>query len=114
MRSCLGCGLKRPKKELVRVVRTPSGSVELDPGGRTAGRGAYVCPSADCLRAAVKARRLEKALETAVPDDVLETLSQTVNAGPTPVQAREAPGTASEGVEAPAARDSRRRSPMKG
>ncbi|RJQ11284.1 MAG: YlxR family protein [Bacillota bacterium] len=114
LRSCLGCGLKRPKKELVRVVRTPSGSVELDPGGRRAGRGAYVCPSGDCLKAAVKARRLEKALETAVPDDVLETLSQAVNAGLTPVPAGKAPGTALEVAKAPPSPDPTRRDPMKG
>jgi len=80
LRSCMGCGAKRPKRELVRVVRTPSGAVEIDPTGRRAGRGAYVCPTIECLKAAVKGKRLERALETPVPDEVLETLTRAVEA----------------------------------
>lgn len=78
LRSCLGCGAKRPKRELVRVVRTPTGAIEIDLTGRKAGRGAYVCPGPDCLKAAVKGKKLERALEAPVPDLVVEELAQAV------------------------------------
>ena len=58
MRMCTGCGEMKPKKELVRVVKSPEGEVFLDQTGKKPGRGAYVCRSADCLKAARKARRL--------------------------------------------------------
>jgi hypothetical protein len=80
LRTCLGCGAKRPKKELIRVVRVPSGTVRVDASGRLAGRGAYVCPSEECLRGAAKGRKLERALEVPVPDDVLDELSRAVAA----------------------------------
>lgn len=78
LRSCLGCGAKRLKRELVRVVRTPAGAIELDLTGRKAGRGAYVCPDPDCLKAAVKGKKLERALEAPVPDLVVNELAQAV------------------------------------
>jgi len=81
LRTCLGCGQKKPKRELVRVVRTPSGAIEVDPTGRKAGRGAYVCPGESCLRTAVRGRRLERALEVAVPEEVLDLLAKAVSDG---------------------------------
>jgi len=80
LRTCIGCGRKRPKKELVRVVRIPSGQVEVDPSGRRPGRGAYVCPGADCLAVAVKGGKFGRALETPVPDHVFESLAEAVAA----------------------------------
>ncbi|MDI3281344.1 MAG: YlxR family protein [Bacillota bacterium] len=62
-RTCLGCRSVRPKKELIRIVRTPEGSVVVDPTGKRSGRGAYLCPSPDCLERARKGKTLEKALE---------------------------------------------------
>lgn len=70
LRRCSGCGESKPKKELVRVVRAPDGTVSLDLTGKKAGRGAYVCPSAACLAKARKARRIERALEVAIPEEV--------------------------------------------
>ncbi len=78
LRTCLGCGAKRPKRELVRVVRTPAGPIELDPTGRRAGRGAYLCPGGDCLRAAMKGKRLERALEAPVPEEVYRALAEAI------------------------------------
>lgn len=75
MRRCSGCGESKPKKELVRVVRAPDGVVSLDLTGKKPGRGAYVCPSAACLAKARKARRIERALETAIPDDVYDAMA---------------------------------------
>ena len=70
MRMCAGCGEHKPKKELVRVVKSPEGEISLDTTGRKPGRGAYVCRSADCLRLARKARRLERAFSCQIPDEV--------------------------------------------
>ncbi|MBC7335585.1 MAG: YlxR family protein, partial [Clostridia bacterium] len=65
-RMCLGCRAKRPKRELVRVVRTPAGEVLIDPTGKRSGRGAYVCPQEECLRKAIKHKALERALTVSV------------------------------------------------
>lgn len=73
-RMCVGCQTMKNKKELLRVVRTPEGSILLDATGKKSGRGAYVCPSSECLTAAVKAKRLEKALEHAISQEVYEQL----------------------------------------
>jgi predicted RNA-binding protein YlxR (DUF448 family) len=71
-RMCVGCGQMRPKKELLRVVRTPDGVIEFDssPAKKQSGRGAYLCPSRDCLQKAIKGKRLEKALEHPISDEV--------------------------------------------
>jgi uncharacterized protein len=71
-RMCVGCGQLKPKKELLRVVRTPDGVIEFDnsPAGKKSGRGAYLCFSKECLAKAVKGKRLEKALEHPISDEV--------------------------------------------
>lgn len=71
-RQCVGCGQLKPKKELLRVVRTPDGVIEFDasPAGKKSGRGAYLCRSKDCLSKAVKGKRLERALEAPISDEV--------------------------------------------
>jgi predicted RNA-binding protein YlxR (DUF448 family) len=71
-RKCMGCNEKRPKKELVRVVRVPDGSVELDVNGKKNGRGAYICPKISCYEKALKTKRLERCLETPIPDTVYD------------------------------------------
>ena len=76
MRQCLGCREHKPKRELVRIVRSPEGQVSLDRSGKMNGRGAYLCHDPECLRRAVKAKALERAFGTAVPDDVLERLTE--------------------------------------
>jgi predicted RNA-binding protein YlxR (DUF448 family) len=81
LRKCVGCGEMKPKKELVRVVKSPEGELSLDPTGKKAGRGAYVCTSPACLTASRKAKRLEKAFACRVPDalyDELEGLARNV------------------------------------
>ena len=74
LRKCTGCGEMKPKKELVRVVKSPEGEVSLDLTGRKPGRGAYVCPRVDCLRLARKARRLEKAFSCPIPAEVYDRM----------------------------------------
>ncbi|AGA69998.1 putative nucleic-acid-binding protein implicated in transcription termination [Desulfitobacterium dichloroeliminans LMG P-21439] len=75
-RMCLGCQEMKPKKDLIRVVRTPEGTVELDPTGKRNGRGAYICLQVDCFRAAVKGKRFQKALELELSPQVIEELER--------------------------------------
>ncbi|MCL4516995.1 MAG: YlxR family protein [Firmicutes bacterium] len=79
-RTCVGCQTVRPKKELVRVVRTPEGEVLVDPTGKKSGRGAYLCPNVECLKAAVKGKRLQKALEQPISEEVLQALGLRLGA----------------------------------
>jgi predicted RNA-binding protein YlxR (DUF448 family) len=74
MRQCAVCGASRPKRELVRLVRTPEGEVALDPTGRRNGRGVYVCPSEECRRKAARSDRLGQRLGVAVPEAVRQAL----------------------------------------
>lgn len=76
MRQCLGCREMKPKKELIRVVRSPEGDISLDFKGKAPGRGAYICPNAQCLKKAVRARALEKAFSAQIPEDVYEKLNE--------------------------------------
>jgi len=80
LRKCTGCGEMKSKKELVRVVRTPEGEVQLDLTGRKAGRGAYVCPDLACLQKARKAKRFERAFGCAIPETVYETMEKELAA----------------------------------
>lgn len=76
LRKCTGCGEMKPKKELIRVVKSPEGELSLDTTGRKPGRGAYVCPNIDCLRTARKAKRLEKAFSCPIPAEVYDRMEE--------------------------------------
>lgn len=76
MRMCTGCGEMKPKSELVRVVRGPEGDVSVDLTGKKPGRGAYICRDAECLRAARKKRRLEKAFSCQIDSDVYDAMEK--------------------------------------
>lgn len=78
MRRCTGCNEQRPKRELVRVVRSPEGEVSMDLTGKKAGRGAYLCPSAACLAKARKAKRLERTFEVPIPGEIYERLTEEI------------------------------------
>ena len=78
LRRCTGCNEQKPKKELVRVVRSPQGEIALDRVGKLPGRGAYLCPSAQCLAKARKAKRLERALDAQIPPEVYERIEQEI------------------------------------
>ena len=81
MRQCLGCREMKPKRELIRVVRSPEGEISLDFKGKASGRGAYVCPNPACLKKAVKARALERAFSAQIPPEVYEKLNEDMEAG---------------------------------
>ena len=74
VRMCAGCGGRFNKRDLVRVVRTPQGDVQLDLTGKMAGRGAYVCHDVECLKKARKSRALERAFSTAIPPEVYDAM----------------------------------------
>ena len=80
MRMCGGCREMKPKKELLRVVRTPEGEILIDPTGKKSGRGAYLCASSECLKMARKQRQLERAFECAVDAAAYEGLEASVRA----------------------------------
>lgn len=79
MRMCLGCQQMKPKKELLRIVRTPEGAVELDPTGKRNGRGAYLCSNLICCQTAVKERRFRKAFGVDVDPEVLVHLEGKIS-----------------------------------
>ena len=81
MRQCLGCREMKPKKELIRVVKSPEGEISLDFKGKKPGRGAYVCPNPECLKKARKARALERAFSAPMPDGVYDALEAQMQAG---------------------------------
>ncbi len=74
MRKCIGCNEMKAKKELVRIVRAPDGEISVDLTGKKSGRGSYICKSKSCLAMARKAKRIERAFECAVPDEIYERL----------------------------------------
>ncbi len=82
MRMCVGCRTMFPKKELLRIVRSPEGEVSIDPIGKKSGRGAYVCRQESCLLRAIKQRQLDRALETPIGPEVTEQLRQSMAALP--------------------------------
>lgn len=75
-RQCIGCGEMKNKKEMIRILKTPEGEFTLDATGRKNGRGAYLCPSSDCLKKAIKSRGLERSFKMAIPKEVYETLEK--------------------------------------
>jgi predicted RNA-binding protein YlxR (DUF448 family) len=74
MRMCIGCGEMKPKKELIRVVKSPEGDISLDFTGKKAGRGAYLCRSQECLAQAQRSHRLEKSFSCKVEAEVYEVM----------------------------------------
>ena len=78
LRMCVGCREMKPKKELLRAVRSPEGTVTLDATGKKPGRGAYVCFQAECLRRAIKQKQLDRVLETHLEEAVTAQLQQTM------------------------------------
>ena len=78
MRMCVGCREMKPKKELIRVVRSPEGVVSMDPVGKKPGRGAYVCRSEACLKRAIKQKQLERQLETTLTPEVADALAKAL------------------------------------
>ena len=80
-RQCMGCRERKPKKEMIRIVRTPEGVVTLDFSGKMNGRGAYICPDPECLKKVQKSKALERSLEIEIPEEVYDRLHKELEAG---------------------------------
>ncbi len=75
-RQCMGCRERKEKRQLIRVVRTPEGQVQLDFSGKLSGRGAYLCPDPECLKKAQRSKALERSLEVPIPQEVYDRLQR--------------------------------------
>lgn len=76
LRQCIGCGEMKNKKEMIRVLKTSEDEILLDTTGRKNGRGAYLCPSMECFKKAVKSKGLERSFKMAIPKEVYESLEK--------------------------------------
>lgn len=77
-RTCIGCNSKKPKKELIRIVKNAQGEIKLDKTGKLPGRGAYICDNLECLENAIRSKRLEKSFEMKIENEVYEQLRNTI------------------------------------
>ena len=80
-RQCMGCRERKAKREMIRVVRGTDGNVSLDFGGKMNGRGAYICPDAECLKKALRSKALDRSLEVTIPEEVVARLHKEMEAG---------------------------------
>lgn len=79
MRRCCGCNEQKPKKELIRVVRSNEGEISLDLTGKASGRGAYICNSLECLKKARKSRRIDRTFEVTIPDEIYNKMEEEIS-----------------------------------
>lgn len=73
-RSCIGCNIKKNKKDLIRIVKDKDGNISVDKTGKANGRGAYICDSIECLEKAIKSKKLEKTFEKKIDEEIYEKL----------------------------------------
>lgn len=78
-RMCLGCQERKDKRDLIRIVRSPAGEISIDPTGKKAGRGAYICNNLECLNKVIKSKRLERSLEVTISEEVYEMLREQLS-----------------------------------
>ena len=78
-RKCIGCGEQKPKRDLVRIVRSKEGDISMDMTGKKNGRGAYICRSEDCLKKAIRSKGLERSFKMAIPEEIYEQLKKEMN-----------------------------------
>ena len=79
LRMCTGCMEMKPKKELIRIVKSPEGEVSVDLTGKKSGRGAYICKNIECLEKAFKAKRLSRNLDIAIDTEIYDRLRKEIN-----------------------------------
>ena len=80
-RQCMGCRERKPKRDMIRVVRGTDGTVSLDFGGKMNGRGAYICPQSQCLKKALRSKALDRSLEVTIPEEVYQRLEKEMEDG---------------------------------
>ena len=79
MRKCVGCGEMKPKKDLMRILKTESGEFLVDADGKKNGRGAYICRSVECFRKAIKSKGLERSFKQQIPEEVYDRLEKEMD-----------------------------------
>ena len=79
-RQCLGCNEHKPKRELLRVVKSPDGEISLDFTGKKSGRGAYICHDLRCLKKARKSRRIDRSLDCTIPEEIYDKMESELSA----------------------------------
>ena len=80
-RTCMGCNLKKDKKDLIRIVKNTQNGISIDKTGKQDGRGAYICNNIECLEKAIKSKRLEKSFEMKINDEIIENLKKMIVGG---------------------------------
>lgn len=78
LRTCMGCNAKKPKKELIRIVKDKQNNISIDKTGKQDGRGAYICDDVKCLEKVIKTKRLERVLEVQISEEIYENLRGVV------------------------------------
>lgn len=78
LRRCVGCGESKPKKELLRIVKNKEGEINIDLTGKANGRGAYICKDISCFEKAKKGKKINRALEVDIPQEVYEKLLEEI------------------------------------
>ncbi|MDO5650429.1 MAG: YlxR family protein [Gallicola sp.] len=78
VRKCIGCGVAKPKKELVRIVKNKENEIFLDETGKANGRGAYLCYDEECLKKAIKSKALNRAFESAIDEETIKSLEDSI------------------------------------
>ena len=81
LRRCLGCYESKPKKELIRIVKTQEDEILIDETGKMNGRGAYICKNVECLEKAIKSKRIEKEFNVQISNEIYENLRKHINGG---------------------------------
>ena len=80
-RTCIGCNIKRDKKDLIRIVKNKQKEINIDKTGKQEGRGAYICNNQECLKKAIKSKRLERCFEVKITDEIYNNLENLINGG---------------------------------
>ena len=73
-RTCIGCNIKKDKKDLIRIVKNKNNEISVDKIGKAEGRGAYICDNADCLEKAIKTKKLERVFEMKISEEIYNDL----------------------------------------
>lgn len=79
MRQCVGCQNMVSKKELIRIIKSSEGNIELDATGKKNGRGAYLCKKKECLEKAIKKHSLERSLKVSIPVEIYDSLKEELD-----------------------------------
>ncbi len=80
-RTCMGCGLKADKTELIRIVKNSQNVINIDKTGKQDGRGAYICNNEECLKKAIKSKKLDRVFDMKLSDEIYDNLRNLINGG---------------------------------